>query len=69
MSRASADCNLRKELLPGEVGGVSLSLNQIAGRVWGAGLVGSGLQFFTRLAAVFAEEVGGFGVFEIDGPI
>jgi hypothetical protein len=39
---------------------VSLSLNQIAGRVWGAGLVGSGLQFFTRLAAVFAEENGGF---------
>jgi hypothetical protein len=27
------------------------------------------LQFFTRLAAVFAEEVGGFGVFESDGPI
>jgi len=26
------------------------------------GLVASGFQFFTRLAAVFAEEVGGFGV-------
>jgi hypothetical protein len=26
-------------------------------------------QFFTRLAAVFAEEVGGFGIFELDGPI
>jgi hypothetical protein len=26
-------------------------------------------QFFTRLAAVFAEEVGGFGLFYTDGPI
>ena len=26
-------------------------------------------QLFTRLAAVFAEEVDDFGVFEIDGPI
>ena len=26
-------------------------------------------QFFTRLAAVFAEEVGGFGLFEFDGDI
>ena len=25
------------------------------------GLIASGFQFFTRLAAVFAEEVGGFG--------
>ena len=34
------------------------------------GLVASRfLQFITRLAAVFAEEVGGFGFFEIDGPI
>jgi hypothetical protein len=29
--------------------------------VEGVGLVASGLQFFTRLAAVFAEEVGDFG--------
>ena len=33
------------------------------------GLVTSSFQFFTRLAAVFAEEVGGFGVFVKDGPI
>ena len=26
-------------------------------------------QFFTRLAAVFAEEGGGFGLFIFDGPI
>jgi len=26
-------------------------------------------QFFTGLAAVFAEEVGDFGVFVLDGPI
>ena len=26
-------------------------------------------QFFTRLPAVFAEEVGGFGMFEKDGKI
>ena len=32
------------------------------------GLVVSGLQFFTRLAAVFAEEVGGFGMLTTDGP-
>jgi len=30
--------------------------------VEGVGLVASGFQFFTRLAAVFAEEAGGFGV-------
>jgi len=28
--------------------------------VEGVGLVASGFQFFTRLGAVFAEEVGGF---------
>ena len=33
------------------------------------GLVPFSFQFCTRLAAVFAEEVGEFGVFEIDGPI
>ena len=33
------------------------------------GLVPFSFQFFTRLAAVFAEEVGGFGLFVIDGPI
>ena len=33
------------------------------------GLVASGFQFFTRLGSVFAEEVGGFWLFEIDGPI
>ena len=33
------------------------------------GLVTSSFQFFTRLAAVFAEKVGGFGVFESDGRI
>jgi hypothetical protein len=33
------------------------------------GLVTSGFQFFTRLAAVFAEEFGGFGIFGIDGLI
>jgi hypothetical protein len=33
------------------------------------GLVASGLQFFTRLAAVFAEEVGGFNMFEQNGHI
>ena len=33
------------------------------------GLVASGLQFFTRLAAVFAEEVGGFGFIILDGQI
>jgi hypothetical protein len=26
-------------------------------------------QFFTRLAAVFAEEVGDFGLFASDGPV
>ena len=29
----------------------------------------NGFQFFTRLAAVFAEEAGDFGVFVHDGPI
>ena len=33
------------------------------------GLVGFSFQFFTRLAAVFAEEVCGFGSFALDGPI
>ena len=33
------------------------------------GLVPFSFQFCTRLAAVFAEEVGEFGVFGIDGPI
>jgi hypothetical protein len=33
------------------------------------GLVTSSLQSCTRLAAVFAEEVGGFGIFGIDGLI
>ena len=33
------------------------------------GLVTSGFQFFTRLAAVLAEEVGGFVSFVLDGPI
>jgi len=31
-----------------------------------AGLVSSGFQFFIRLAAVFADEVGGFGDTEFD---
>ena len=30
--------------------------------VEGVGLIASSFQFFTRLPAVFAEEVGGFGV-------
>jgi hypothetical protein len=34
-----------------------------------AGLVASGSQFCTCLGSVFAEEVGGFGLFEIDGLI
>ena len=34
-----------------------------------ANLVTSSFQFFTRLAAVFAEEVGGFGMVITDGPI
>ena len=33
------------------------------------GLVASSFQFFTRLAAVFAEEVGGFGLPKRDGHI
>ena len=33
------------------------------------GLVASGLQFLLGLAAVFAEEVGGFGLFVFDGHI
>ena len=33
------------------------------------GLVTSGLQFTLSLAAVFAEKVGGFGVFFFFGPI
>ena len=33
--------------------------------VEGVGLVPGGFQFFTRLAAVFAEEVGGFIYFSI----
>ena len=33
------------------------------------GLVVSSFQFFTRLAAVFAEECGDFGVFILDGRI
>jgi hypothetical protein len=32
-------------------------------------LVASAFQFFTRLAAVFAEQVGGFGFFKLDGQI
>ena len=32
-------------------------------------LVASGFQFLLRLAAVFAKEVGGFGVFETVGQI
>ena len=32
------------------------------------GLVASTFQFYTRLAAVFAEEVGGFGSIFHDGP-
>ena len=32
-------------------------------------LVASAFQFFSRLAAVFAEEVGGFELFVKDGPI
>ena len=37
----------------------------VYGRV---GLLAFSLQFFTRLAAEFAEEVGGFGMFAPDGP-
>ena len=33
------------------------------------GLVAYNLQFFTRLAAVFAEEVGDFGFIINDGPV
>ena len=33
------------------------------------GLVVSSFQFFTHLAAVFAEECGGFGVFILDSRI
>ena len=33
------------------------------------GLVGGSFQFFTRLASVFAEEVGGSGVVVDDGKI
>ena len=33
------------------------------------GLVASGFQFLPRLAAVFAEEVGGFGILDLDGQI
>ena len=33
------------------------------------GLVASSFQFFTRLAAVFAEEVCGFGMVTLDGQI
>ena len=33
------------------------------------GLVANGFQFLPRLAAVFAEKVGGFGVFSKDGLI
>ena len=37
--------------------------------VEGVDLIASGFQFFTRLASVFAEEVGDFGLFESDGYI
>ena len=37
--------------------------------VEGVNLVASSFQFFTRLGSVFAEEVGGFGMFALDGPI
>ena len=37
--------------------------------VEGVGLVASGFKFLLGLAAVFAEEVGGFGMFALDGPI
>jgi hypothetical protein len=37
--------------------------------VEGVGLVASGFQFCTRLAAVFAEDVGDFGAFVFDGHI
>jgi|ETNmetMinimDraft_25_1059894.scaffolds.fasta_scaffold11404_2 hypothetical protein len=37
--------------------------------VEGVGLVTSGLQFTLGLAAVFAEEVGGFGSFNLNGHI
>ena len=37
--------------------------------VEGVGLVASGFQFLLGLAAVFAEEVGGFGFIENNGPI
>jgi len=33
------------------------------------GLVASGFQFITRLAANYAEECGYFGLFVLDGPI
>jgi len=37
--------------------------------VEGVGLVASDFQFLTRLAAVFAQEVGEYGIFVFDGPI
>jgi hypothetical protein len=37
--------------------------------MWWIWLFAFSFQFFTRLAAVFAEEVGGFGAFAFDGLI
>ena len=47
------------------VGGVSFGVQVVE---W-VGLVASGFQFLLGLAAVFAEEVGGFGFVFYDGPI